>query len=129
MRLEVDEVQRTARTLGIEITAFEFGGAEDIAPTIEKLKGKTEALYLTTTPLLTTNRDRLNMSALGARLPTMYGNRDAVEVGHAGIPVRTLAELAAYARRQPDKLAYAAPVFGGLSHLSSCCFSSALGSK
>jgi ABC-type uncharacterized transport system substrate-binding protein len=81
VRLEVDEVQRTARTLGIEITAFEIGGAEDIAPTFEKLKGKTEALYLTTTPLLTTNRNRLNMLALGARLPTMYGNRDAVEVG------------------------------------------------
>jgi putative tryptophan/tyrosine transport system substrate-binding protein len=81
VRLEVDEVQSTARTLGIEITAFEVGGAEDIAPIIEKLKGKTEALYLTTTPLLTTNRNRLNMLALGARLPTMYGNRDAVEVG------------------------------------------------
>ena len=43
-------------------------------------------------------------------------------VVHAGIPVRTLAELAAYARRQPDKLAYAAPVFGGLSHLSMLLF-------
>ena len=81
VRLEVDEVQRTARTLGIEITVFEIGRAEDIAPTFEKLKGKTEALYLTTTPLLTTNRNQLNMLALGARLPTMYGNRDAVEVG------------------------------------------------
>ena len=81
VRLEVDEVQRTASTLGIEITVFEIGRAEDIAPTFEKLKGKTEALYLTTTPLLTTNRNQLNMLALGARLPTMYGNRDAVEVG------------------------------------------------
>ena len=81
VRLEVDEVQRTAGTLGIEITVFEIGRAEDIAPTFEKLKGKTEALYLTTTPLITTNRTRLNMLALGARLPTMYGNRDAVEVG------------------------------------------------
>jgi putative tryptophan/tyrosine transport system substrate-binding protein len=81
VRLEVDEVQRTARTLGIEITAFEIGRAEDIAPTFEKLKGKTEALYLTTTPLLTTNRNQLNMLALGARLPTMYGNRDTLEVG------------------------------------------------
>ena len=81
VRLEVDEVQRTAGTLGIEITVFEIGRAEDIARTFEKLKGKTEALYLTTTPLITTNRTQLNMLALGARLPTMYGNRDAVEVG------------------------------------------------
>ena len=43
-------------------------------------------------------------------------------VVHAGMPARNLAELAAYARRQPDKLAYAAPVFGGLSHLSMLLF-------
>ena len=81
VRLEVDEVQRTARTLGIEVTEFQIGRAEDIAPTFETLKGKTEALYLTSTPLLTTNRNRLNIFALGARLPTMYGYRDAVESG------------------------------------------------
>jgi ABC-type uncharacterized transport system substrate-binding protein len=50
VRLEVDEVQRTARTLGIEITAFEIGQTEDIALIFEKLKGKTEALYLTNEP-------------------------------------------------------------------------------
>ena len=81
VRLEVDEVQRTARTLGIEVTEFQIGRAEDIAPTFETLKGKTEALYLTSTPLLTTNRNQLNIFALGARLPTMYGYRDAVESG------------------------------------------------
>ena len=81
VRLEVDEVQRTARTLGIEVTEFQVGRAEDIAPTFETLKGKTEALYLTSTPLLTTNRNQLNIFALGARLPTMYGYRDAVESG------------------------------------------------
>ena len=81
VRLEVDEVQRTAGTLGIEITVFEIGRAEDIEPAFEKLKRKTEALYLTTTPLITTNRTQLNLLALRARLPTMYGNRDAVEVG------------------------------------------------
>ena len=81
VRLEVNEVQRTARMLGIEVTEFQIGRAEDIAPTFETLKGKTEALYLTSTPLLTTNRNRLNILALGARLPTMYGSRDAVEIG------------------------------------------------
>jgi putative ABC transport system substrate-binding protein len=81
VRVEIDEVQRTAPTLGIEVTVFEVEQAEDIAHTFERLKGKTEALYLTTTPLLTTNRKQLNMLALGAGLPTMYGNRDAVEVG------------------------------------------------
>ena len=53
---------------------------------------------------------------------SVVGTNPYVLVVHAGIPVRTLAELAAYARRQPDKLAYAAPVFGGLSHLSMLLF-------
>src|SRR5262249_3214755 len=81
VRLEMDEVQRAAHTLGIEVTGFEIGRAEDISPAFEMLKGKTEALYLMSTPLLTTNRNRVNILALGARLPTMYGNRDAVELG------------------------------------------------
>ena len=53
---------------------------------------------------------------------SVVGTNPYVLVVHAGIPVRSLAELAAYARRQPDKLAYAAPVFGGLSHLSMLLF-------
>ena len=53
---------------------------------------------------------------------SVVGTNPYVLVVHAGLPVRTLAELAAYARRQPDKLAYAAPVFGGLSHLSMLLF-------
>jgi putative ABC transport system substrate-binding protein len=81
VRLEMDEIQRTAHLLGIEVIEFEIGRAEDIAATLETLKGKTEALYVTTTPLLTTHRNRVNILALGARLPTMYGYRDAVDVG------------------------------------------------
>lgn len=53
---------------------------------------------------------------------SVVGTNPYVLVVHADLPVRTLAELAAYARRQPDKLAYAAPVFGGLSHLSMLLF-------
>jgi putative ABC transport system substrate-binding protein len=81
VRLEMDELQRTARTLGIEVTAFEIGRDEDIAPTFEGFKGKADAVYVTSTPLLTTNRNRVNTLALGARLPTVYGYRDAVEAG------------------------------------------------
>jgi putative tryptophan/tyrosine transport system substrate-binding protein len=81
VRLEMDELQRTAHTLGIEVTAFEVAREEDIAPTFERLEGKTDGVYVTSTPLLTTNRNRVNMLALGARLPTVYGYRDAVEAG------------------------------------------------
>jgi tripartite-type tricarboxylate transporter receptor subunit TctC len=43
-------------------------------------------------------------------------------VVHASIPAHTLAEFVDYARGQPGKLTYVAPIFGGLSHLSMVLF-------
>jgi putative ABC transport system substrate-binding protein len=57
--------------------------AEDIAPALDTLKGRADALYVSTSPLLTTNRIRINALALGARLPTMHGFREWV--GAAGL--------------------------------------------
>jgi ABC-type uncharacterized transport system substrate-binding protein len=79
--LEMGEVQAAARTLGLEVVPAEIRRAEDIAPTIEALKGRADALYVVTEPLVNTNRVRLNTLALGARLPTMHGTRDYVEAG------------------------------------------------
>jgi putative tryptophan/tyrosine transport system substrate-binding protein len=79
--LETGEVQAAARTLGIEVSIFEIGRSEDIAPAFEAFKGKAEALYAVSSPLVTTNRIRINTLALGARLPTMHGYRDSVEAG------------------------------------------------
>jgi putative tryptophan/tyrosine transport system substrate-binding protein len=79
--LEIGEIQTMARSLGIQVTAVEIGRAEDITPAFEALKGNTEALYLVSSPLITTNRIRINTLALGARMPTMYGYRDNVEAG------------------------------------------------
>lgn len=45
-----------------------------------------------------------------------------VLVVNSKIPASTLAEFVDYVRRQPDKVAYAAPVFRGLSHLSMVLF-------
>jgi tripartite-type tricarboxylate transporter receptor subunit TctC len=45
-----------------------------------------------------------------------------VLVVNSKIAVSTLAEFVDYVRRQPGKVAYAAPVFGGLSHLSMVLF-------
>ena len=50
--------------------------AEDIAPALEALKGRVDALYVCSSPSLTTNRIQLNSLALGARLPTMSGFRE-----------------------------------------------------
>ena len=79
--LEMREVQAAARTLGLEVVTFEIRRAEDIAPAFEALKGRADALYVVTDPLVNTNRIRINTLALGARLPTMHGIREYVEAG------------------------------------------------
>jgi putative ABC transport system substrate-binding protein len=79
--LEIGEVEATARGLGLEVARFEIRGAEDFAPAFEALKGRAEALYVVADPLLTGNRLRINILALGARLPTMHDFRDYVEAG------------------------------------------------
>ena len=61
--------------------SVEIRRAEDIAPALEALKGRADALYVPSDPLVNTNRIRINTLALGARLPTMHGVRDYVEAG------------------------------------------------
>jgi ABC-type uncharacterized transport system substrate-binding protein len=78
---EMREAQAAARTLGLEVVTSEIRRVEDIAPAFEALKGRVEALYVASDPLLNTNRLRINILAVGARLPTMHGIRDYVEAG------------------------------------------------
>src|SRR5204863_8647982 len=78
---EMDEVQAAAATLGLEVHTLEIRQAQDITPAFEALKGRADSLYVCTDALATTNRIRINASALGARLPTMHGSRDYVEAG------------------------------------------------
>ena len=73
--------QATARTLGLEVATLEIRRAEDIAPALEALKGRAEALYVGIDPLMNTNRIRIDTLALAARLPTMHGFREYVEAG------------------------------------------------
>jgi putative ABC transport system substrate-binding protein len=79
--LEMREVQAAASTLGLEVTTPEIQRAEDIAPAFDALKGRADALYVCLDTVLIGNRIRINTLALVARLPTMHGSRDFVEVG------------------------------------------------
>jgi len=79
--LEMGQVQIAARMFGLEVVPAEIRRVDDIAPAIEALKGRADALYVVSEPLVNTNRIRLNTLALGARLPTMHGGRDYVEAG------------------------------------------------
>ena len=79
--LEMGEIQATARTLGLEVTQLEIRKADDIAPALETLNGKADALYVADDALVTANRSRIITLALGARLPAIFNNRSFVEVG------------------------------------------------
>jgi putative ABC transport system substrate-binding protein len=79
--LELGEIQGAARVLGLEAATFEIRRAEDVAPAFRALKGRADALYVINDPLVNTNRVRIIISALGARLPTMHGSREHVEAG------------------------------------------------
>jgi putative tryptophan/tyrosine transport system substrate-binding protein len=79
--LDVGEVRTAAAALGLEIATSEIRSAGDIGSAIKALHGRAEALYVAGDPLVTTNRNRLAILAVGARLPTMHGNRENVDAG------------------------------------------------
>ena len=78
---ETREVQAAVEKLGLKFETLEMRRAEDIAPAFEARKGRADALYVVTDPVLTANRIRINSMALSARLPTIFTFRDNVEAG------------------------------------------------
>ena len=79
--LEFREVLVAARTLGLEVVTTEIRRAEDIAPAFGALKGRVDALYVVADRLLNAYKTRVNTLTVGARLPTMHGFREWVELG------------------------------------------------
>ena len=79
--LETREVQAIAGALALDATTLEIRRAEDIAPAIEALKGRTDALYAGGDPFINANRVRISIMAVSARLPTIYIDRENVEAG------------------------------------------------
>jgi len=79
--LEMGEADTAARTFGLDVVRLEVRRAEDITPAFESLKGRVDALYVTTDPFINTNRIRINTLANVARLPTITGVREYVEAG------------------------------------------------
>ena len=79
--LEVKEVQALAPLARFDLTTVNVDRVEEIAPTIEKLKGRVDALYVCATPFVNTNRLQISSAAVAAGLPTMHGFREAVDSG------------------------------------------------
>ena len=79
--LDMREVQAAAGTLGLDVALSEIRQTKDIASAFDRLKGRADALYVCTEPLVFTNRVRINILAAAARLPTMHSHRDYIEAG------------------------------------------------
>ncbi len=78
---ELSAVQEAARTLNLEIIRSEIRPAEEVASAIEPLKGRVEALYVCTDPLVNTMAARINASAFAVQLPVMHSFRTNAEAG------------------------------------------------
>jgi putative ABC transport system substrate-binding protein len=79
--LEMAEVETSAHTLGLETVRFEIRQAEDIAPAIDALKGRADALYDAGDTLVHTNRVTISNMALATRLPTISVTKALAEAG------------------------------------------------
>jgi putative ABC transport system substrate-binding protein len=77
---EMEQVQKKAgRRIEIEVCDVRREG--QIGSSIKRLRGKVDALYVCTDPLLTTHHIAVNTAAASARLPTMHAFREYVDGG------------------------------------------------
>ena len=78
---QLRDVETTINALGLELVKCEIRLVEDVETIMNGLKGRAEALYVISDPLLFSYRDRVNASALGVRLPSVHSFRDHVQSG------------------------------------------------
>jgi putative ABC transport system substrate-binding protein len=79
--LEMHEVEAASQKLNLQVVPLEIRRADDIAPTFEALEDRAEALYVCADPLSVINRAQISALTRAARLPTIYGVREGVDVG------------------------------------------------
>jgi putative tryptophan/tyrosine transport system substrate-binding protein len=79
--LEAKKAKAMAQALGLEAAGIEIWQSEDIAAGLEAIRGKADALYVVSDPLIAANRTLITTLALSARLPTMLSYGDYVAAG------------------------------------------------
>ena len=89
---DMNDARGTAHKFGFDVVESEVRSADEIAPAIEALKNRVDALYVVSDPFMISNQRRVNTFALAMRLPTIHGNREYVETGG----------LVSYAANYPD---------------------------
>jgi putative tryptophan/tyrosine transport system substrate-binding protein len=78
---EIGELQVAARTLNLDLAVSDIRRTEDIAPALDAIKRRAEAVFLVGDPLVITNLVRIATLAQSMQLPTMGGWREFVEAG------------------------------------------------
>jgi putative ABC transport system substrate-binding protein len=78
---EMSQARAAAVALGIEVVTTEIRQAGDIAPALEALKGRADALYVCADPLFNVHRVQINTLAVGAQIATIYDLREYVDAG------------------------------------------------
>ena len=79
---QVDEAERAAKILGIELFPTSVGRREDFEPVTAQLrKWRADALFVTSSPSNTNNRQLLPAFAATVRLPAIYADRGYAEAG------------------------------------------------
>jgi putative ABC transport system substrate-binding protein len=104
--LEANRVKSTGEALGLEAARLGIWGSQDIAPALEAVKGKADALYVVSDALIAANRTRIIRLALSEHLPTVLGYDDYVEAGG----------LISYGPNYPDLFRRAADMVDKILH-------------
>jgi putative tryptophan/tyrosine transport system substrate-binding protein len=79
--LEMEEMRTAAHGLGIETVNLPIRRTEDVAPAIDSVRGRADALYACADGLMNTNWVYISNLALAARLPTIHPTRGYLEQG------------------------------------------------
>ena len=79
--LEMKAAEEAAPKLGLNVFRLGVRKTEDIESAIESVKDRADALYVCTDPLISTNRVRINILAIGEKLPTVNSFREYVQAG------------------------------------------------
>jgi ABC-type uncharacterized transport system substrate-binding protein len=103
--LILDEMQTSARALGIQIQSLQVRSANDFSGAFQAaLKGRARALTVAGNPLLTSNRNQILGFAVKNRLPGIYPLKEYVEDGGLMSYAPSLSDLYRRAAAYVDKI-------------------------
>jgi len=78
---EANGIRAAAAALNIEAKIFELRTADDIWPALAAMKGRTDALYVLSEPLVNAHKAQILETVTVAKIPTIFGFREFVDAG------------------------------------------------